>query len=103
MARYRPAAGWEEGLREQAIPDMARRAEVVAGHVRRIQEGKFMAQRGVSPIRVRVVRGRVSVYNTKRGWHLQEFGSRNNVLQAPLRRGVLAAGLKFSPAPPPGV
>jgi hypothetical protein len=99
--RYRAAGGWEEGLRKQAIPDMAKRAEIVAANVHRIQEGKFMAQRGVSPVRVRVVRGRVFVYNTKRGWHLQEFGSVNNALQAPLRRGVITAGLRFSPAPRP--
>lgn len=99
--RYRAAAGWEDGLREQALPHMVKRAEIVAGHVDRIQEGKFMAQRGTRPVVVRVRHGKALVYNTKRGWHLQEFGSTRNVIQAPLRRGVAAAGLRFSPAPAP--
>ena len=103
MIRYRAEPGWEEKLRAQALPDMTKRAEIVAAHVNRTQEGKFMAQKGIWPVVVRVRHGRVFVYNTKRGWHLQEFGSTRNVIQAPLRRGVLEAGLRFSPAPPPGV
>jgi hypothetical protein len=101
--RYRAAAGWEDGLREQALPDMVKRAEIVASNVNRIQEGRFMAQKKTWPVVVRVRHGQALVYNTKHGWHLQEFGSVNNVVQAPLRRGVIAAGLRFSPAPPPGV
>lgn len=103
MTRYRAAAGWEDGLREQALPDMAKRAEIVAGHVNRIQEGKFMGRKRTRPIVVVKSPLGVRVVNTKHGWHLQEFGSVRNVVQAPLRRGVLAAGLRFSPAPPPGV
>lgn len=82
---------------------MVATAEIVAGHVDRIQEGKFMARRGKRPIQVSVVGSEVRVVNTKAGWHLQEFGSARNHVQAPLRRGVLAAGLRFSPSPPPGV
>jgi hypothetical protein len=32
-------------------------------------------------------------------WHLVEFGSVNNPPYAPLRRGVIAAGLRFEPSP----
>lgn len=98
--RYRPAPGWEPKLAAQAHDDMAKRARTVATHVDRIQEGKFMGRRGTRPIQVVTV-GDVRVVNTKHGWHLQEFGSTRNVVQAPLRRGVLAAGLRFLPHPPP--
>ncbi len=102
--RYRVEPGWEKKLRAQAVPDMVKRAEIVAGHVHRIQEGRFMARKGVWPvIQVAVVGDEVRVINTKAGWHLQEFGSVRNHVQAPLRRGVIEAGLRFSPSPPPGV
>lgn len=98
--RYRAAPGWEDELRQQAIPDMAKRAEHVAANVHRIQEGGFMGRKGSRPVVVVKSSLGVRVVNTKHGWHLQEFGSTRNVVQAPLRRGVIAAGLRFSPAPP---
>jgi hypothetical protein len=99
--RYRAEPGWEKKLREQALPDMGKRAEIVATHVDRIQEGRFMGRKGTRPIVVVKSPLGVRVVNTKHGWHLQEFGSTRNLVQAPLRRGVIAAGLRFSPAPAP--
>ncbi len=100
--RYREEPGWELGLRAQMQDDLIERAEVASAHVHRIQEGKFMARKGVRPVRVTVAAtGEVRVENTKGGWHLQEFGSTRNIVQAPLRRGTIAAGLTFVPHPPP--
>ena len=99
--RYREEPGWEAELRAQALPEMVERAHVVAAHVDGIQEGRFMARRGRRAVDVVVVRGEARVRNTKAGWHLQEFGSVNSVVQGPLRRGTIAAGLAFAPHPPP--
>jgi hypothetical protein len=44
---------------------------------------------------------KVTYANPRRVWHLVEFGSVNNPAYSPLRRGVVAAGLRFDPAPKP--
>lgn len=52
-------------------------------------------------IEVADVDGHPVIKTTDPFGHLVEFGSANNVIYAPLRRGVRAAGLRFTESPKP--
>lgn len=96
--RYREEPGWEEGLRAQPLfqKGMNDRAKTVAKISKSIapvdETGDYKRLIYASGNRV---------YAHDFAWHWVEFGSIHNVPKAPLRRGVLAAGLTFIPHPRP--
>ena len=88
-----PRARWEPGLRRQPEYDAAITAATrkVATAVRAYAAG--FAETGYYARHIRVIDH--SVVSTDPFGHLVEFGSVNNIAYAPLRRGVLAAGLRL--------
>lgn len=93
--RFRPAwrTRWERDIRRQPGYNAAMeiRTRRVATAVRAYAAG--FAETGYYARHVRVIGN--SVVSTDPFGHLVEFGSVNNVAYAPLRRGVLAAGLRL--------
>jgi hypothetical protein len=88
-------------------------ANFARGIQRHPQFGKSMRERtavarqcvlAVAPDRTGYYKRRIrqrgtSIVAADFGWHWIEFGSVNNPPYAPLRRGVIAAGLRFEPSP----
>jgi len=97
MNRFEPAHGFEPGIRAQGDyrRGMRERAVIAAEFV----EAAAPRRTGYYERRIRARGSRV--YAEDPFWHLVEFGSVNSVAYAPLRRGVVAAGLRFDPSPPP--
>jgi hypothetical protein len=69
-------------------------AEPVAESARSIAHRIMPRGRG-EQIVVETSGGKVRVVNKARGWHLDEYGSKNNPVYSPLRRGARRAGLRF--------
>lgn len=98
-ARFRPnprlrrELGRSPGVR-RAVTDIAQGAAV---HIR------FATPRGPGPdggaaaasIRVTQTAESVQIQSTDPFWHLIEWGSVNNPVYAPMRRGIRAAGLRL--------
>lgn len=93
--RFQPAwrTRWERDIRRQPEYDaaIALRTRKVAAAVRTYAAG--FAETGYYARHIRVIGN--SVVSTDPFGHLVEFGSVNNIAYAPLRRGVLAAGLRL--------
>jgi len=93
--RFERERGYEDKIRRQPefIGGMRARTTAVAVAVRQAAPDKTgYYKRHVRP-------DGTKVRATDTFWHLLEFGSVNNPPYAPLRRGVIASGLRFSPAP----
>lgn len=73
---------------------------VRAGAVREFVEANAPERTGYYKRRIKARFARVWAED-KSFWHLAEYGSINNPAYAPLRRGVIAAGLRFEPSPAP--
>jgi len=95
--RYRPNPAFEEEIRAQPQHEKG---------MRTITKGVAKAVRNVAPERTGYYKRRVKADGTKVRardvfWHLVEFGSIRNPPYGPLRRGVIAAGLRFVRRPKP--
>ena len=96
--RYRAEPGWKKGLMAQ--PEMAEGMNDRAKRVAKIVEG--IAPVGPTGDYKRLIYAYGDkVYAHDFAWHWVEFGSVNNRPKGPLRRGVVAAGLRFEPHPKP--
>ena len=89
---FRPDPAFQRQVFEEtdAFDNAARKvAERAVANV----HGAFMPRKGYRGIEVQGRGPDVTVVNTRYGAHLQEWGSRRNPAQAPLRRAVRQAGL----------
>lgn len=99
MARFRPNPNFKREVERevefrQALMIPARAAAALANAL-----GHRIMPKGKGPtIKVEADLDGVRIVNHAYGSHIDEYGSANNPAYAPLRRGVRAAGLKFTEA-----
>lgn len=92
---FRKDRNFEGGIRQQAEFQAAMRA--TAAVVKESVDAAAPDRTGYYKRSLKVVG--TSVVSTDPFAHLVEWGSRNNPPYAPMRRGVLALGLRFDPSP----
>lgn len=97
MARFDPDHTFEAGIRRQREHKTAMIAN--AAVVQRAVVAIAKESENTGYYRRRIRRRGTRVHSLDVMWHLSEYGSVNNSAYAPLRRGVIAAGLTFEPAP----
>jgi hypothetical protein len=92
---------YKDGLEGQAEAAAdAAKAFAPVGEVEHVLKSGYVSRPGdyKRGIKTRVVGNKVYVIGTDFKSHWIEFGSVNNPISAPLRRGVTAVGLKFDQA-----
>jgi hypothetical protein len=95
--KYVPNPPFEKEV--QAEPEHQRGMEKVAKGVARSVRVVAPNETGYYKRRVRAVGKKIVAFDW--AWHLIEFGSVNNPAYGPLRRGAIAAGLRFVRRPRP--
>lgn len=99
MGRFRPEPIKKIALSVSRQPRYRRAIGDEAERVASLVRAMSPVRTGYYLRRVRAVGSRVHTYDVF--WHLVEYGSIHNPPYAPLRRGVIASGLRFRPDPRP--
>lgn len=97
MGRFEPAVNFESGIERQREFKTAMIAQTTLVQKAAVVIAKESENTGYYRRRIR--RRGARVHSGDPFWHLSEFGSVNNSAYSPLRRGVIATGLRFEPAP----
>lgn len=92
-----PAKLMQQPEFRRALLEAVEPARVNAERYARQAGGPWMPRKGGRMIRVGFEGTTIRLTNTDYAAHLIEFGSKNNPPHAVLRRGVRAAGLRFTP------
>lgn len=93
--RFERNPGFETELKAEpsSVAFMRETTQAVA------EEATRLAPRHTSDYAHSIHAGGYTVYTEDPAGHLVEWGSKNNPAYAPLRRGVIAAGLRLKPDP----